>query len=79
MIDHDIAETKNQTLISLSGDYTKDSSAIAGVLPPLYLIIKSNCFVFQIIIIIIHIYIAHYSHCALMRFLKNSFTLTKYT
>ena len=31
-------------------------------------------------IIIIHIYIAHYSHCALMRFFKkNSYTLTKYT
>ena len=32
-----------------------------------------------IIIIIVHIYIAHYSHCALTRFLKNSYTLTKYT
>ena len=32
-----------------------------------------------IIIIIVHIYIAHYSHCALTHFLKTSYTLTKYT
>ena len=49
MIDNDLSETKNQAMISLTGDSTKGCSLIAGVLPPLYLIYKSCSY--QIIII----------------------------
>ena len=41
MIGNNIEETKYQTIISLSGNSTNDCSAIAGVLPPPYLIVKS--------------------------------------
>ena len=34
------AETKHQVKTSLSGESIKECSAIAGILPPLYLIVK---------------------------------------
>ena len=40
MIDNDLAETRNQATLSLSGDHIKDCRAIAGTLSTLYLIVK---------------------------------------
>ena len=47
------------------------------------MIILFNCLLVverEELIIILHIYIAHYSHCALMHFLKkHSYNIIKYT